>query len=95
LIRRRGLQLGSLRFDFGARKSPLNAFGYDPITWIETGLDNPELTLLLSGLNDFALNDVVSADHQHIASLLARTDRLISRQQGLVLMPDRSPDAHE
>ena len=50
-----------------------------------------ELPLPLSGFDDFALNDVVRADHQHVAPFLARPDRVISRQQRLVLMPDRVP----
>jgi hypothetical protein len=86
---------GSLRFDLGAGKGLLNAFDHDPVTRIETGFDDHELALLLSGFDDFARNDIVRADHQHIAALLARPDRVVSRQQRLVLMPDRSPDAHE
>ncbi len=89
------IQLGSLRLDLGAGKGLLNAFGHDPITWIETGIDDHELPLPLSGFDDFALNDIVRADHQHVAPFLARPDRVISRQQRLVEMPDRSLDAHE
>jgi hypothetical protein len=43
----------------------------------------------------FALNDVVRVDHKHVAPLLARPDRVILRQQRLVLLRNRYPDAHE
>jgi hypothetical protein len=36
-----------LRIDLGAGKGPLNAFDHDPVTLIETGFDDPELTLPL------------------------------------------------
>jgi hypothetical protein len=49
----------------------------------------------LAGFDDFALNDIVCANDQYVASLLARSDRLIARQQRLVLMRHRHPDAHE
>src|SRR6202522_3819960 len=79
-------QYGSLRFDLCAGKGPLNAFGHDPVAGIESGYDDPKLTLLLSGFDDFALNYVVGADHRHVATLLARSNRVVSRQQRLVLM---------
>src|SRR5579863_8750901 len=98
VIRRTGfgrLQHGSLRFDFGAGEGLLNSFGHHPVSWTEAGLDDHKLPLRLSGFDDLALNDIVRTDDQHVAALLARADRVTSRQQCLVLMANRPPDADE
>ncbi len=68
---------------------------HHPVAGVETGFDDPKLTLTVSGFHDLALNDVVRADHQHISALLARPDRVVSRQYSLVQMADRRPNARE
>src|ERR1700678_3783459 len=45
-------QLGLLRLNHGAGKRPLNAFSDHPIARIESGFDDPQLTLPLSGFDD-------------------------------------------
>src|ERR1700733_4147766 len=73
-------QLGSLRFDLVARKGPLRAFGHDPIAGIEPGFNDTKLPLLLSEFDGLAPNDVVCADHEHVAAFLAGPDRIVARQ---------------
>src|SRR5262245_48184422 len=85
--RRDRRQLGSLRSDLGARNGPLNPLGHHPIAGVKPGFDDPKLAYLLSGFNDSALNDIVRAGHQDIAAFLARSDRIVSRQQRLLLKP--------
>src|SRR5271155_359753 len=89
--RRRG---GPLRIDLGAGKGPLNPLGHHPVARVESGFDDPKLAFSISGLHDFALDDIVRADHQHIAAFLVRPDRIVPRQQRLVETRYREPNPH-
>ena len=59
----------SLRIDLGAGKGALNALGHHPVVRARARFDDPQLPVALAGLDDLALDDVVRADHQHVAAL--------------------------
>src|SRR5271154_3786877 len=86
---------GPLRIDLGSGESALNPLGHHPVLGIEPGFDDPELAIPVAGFHDSPLNDVVRADYQDIAPLLARPDRVVRRQHRVVQTPHRGPHAHE
>src|ERR1700739_4946887 len=94
-VRRDRRQLRPLRSDLCAWNGPLNPLGHHPIGGAKPRLDDPKLAYLLSGFHDSALNDIVRADHQDIAAFLAHPDRIVSRQQRLLLILDWRPHPHE
>ncbi len=94
-MRRDGRERGPLGLHLRAGEGALKPVGHHPIAGIESGFDDPQLTLAVAGLDHLALNDIVGADNQHIRAFLAGPDGVVRRQERVAELTDRRANAGE